>query len=764
MNKKPKKYIPLRVSILIMFIVLGFIFVSLAVVYWFSILLPQIRSNSISSITALSQIQAFRLETYIEHNRKTLTPQELKEFMGGILLLKESTTGYQFLVGIRLMMDYDTANLAHHKEHQNDHCFDVSVSSFMCNDCQETEILLYSTSTRDLIGYAYFTINSQFLNYIEKSIQISFLFGILTIILIIVIFWWIISMMLKPFSQLAFHLQKQNIQALKPLPGLSAPQTREIMMLKDAMNFMLNRISKHQDILEQTVLDRTEKLRETIAQMKIEVETRQRAEQTAITANKTKSQFLANMSHEIRTPLNAIIGFSELLNKELTQKKHKSFVKTIVSSGKTLLVLINDILDLSKIEAGKLVLQYTDVHLRTILQEMSLTFAPELNTKGLSFQMNIDQSLPNSLILDEVRIRQILFNLIGNAVKFTKQGSVSVIVRNIFNEQDTSKLNLIIEVRDTGVGIPKDQQELIFESFRQKDGQKLSEYGGTGLGLAITKRLIETMNGTIRIESMINKGSTFQVELTDVSVASLTTDSNIPDSDPQNDDFEHLLFDPAKILLVDDVMNNLILIESFLEDFNFQIITAENGLKGIEAAKKYQPDIIFMDIKMPVMDGYEATRILKTDKTTQDIPVIILSASAMKGTENELDLITYEGYVTKPVSQIQIVEILKKFIPYHVESEDHDKNEETSIHQACTDIPPDLVKKIQAFEPQIIMYLDEGILIDEVERIANEIKEIAAPYACHLVMDWTEEVLTLAELFDIEKLHDVLKKFSVLIK
>jgi len=771
MIKKAKKNIPLRGSILLMFIGLGLILTCLAAFYWYLILLPQIRNNTISSVTALSQIQAFRLETYIENNYKTLTPKKLEDFLGSILLLKDSKTNYQFLVGIRLEMDYDTIDFPFHYGH-SDTCFDISVSSFMCNDCQVTEILLYSISTRDLIGVAYFTINSQFLNFIEKSIQLSFILGIIAIVAIISIFWWIISMMLKPFAQLAFHLQVKNIKILTPLPKLSAPKTKELMALTEAMDYMLSRIGTQQEILEQTVQERTTELQETIAQMEIEVETRQRAEKDAITANQTKSQFLANMSHEIRTPLNAVIGFSELLQKELTQQKHKNYVKTIVSSGKTLLVLINDILDLSKIEAGKMDLQYSNVSLRSVFQEMSQTFSPRVNEKGLSYHVEIDSDLPETMILDEVRIRQILLNLIGNAVKFTKQGSIFVFVKKVLNKDDASKLNLIIGVKDTGVGIPKDQLKVIFESFRQQDGQKLSEYGGTGLGLAITKRLIEMMNGTIIVESQINKGSVFQFELPDVAVASLTKDTYMPDPEEEDDDVEQVKFDPAKILVVDDVMNNLILMESFLEDFNFQVFTANNGIEAIKNAQANQPDVIFMDIKMPEMDGYEATRILKADKKTRKIPIIILSASAMKGIAKNLDKIEYEDYLTKPVSQKEVIESLKKYIPYHEETLEqngttsHDINLfQTKRSQDVSDnIPPELIEKIQGFESKIMMHVAEGILINEVEILANEIKSISSPYNCKPVMDWADEILSLAEMFDIEQLSKVLKRFSALIK
>jgi signal transduction histidine kinase/DNA-binding response OmpR family regulator len=770
MSKKEKKYIPIRGSVLSMFIGLGITFICMASIYWFLILLPQIRNNTISSITALSQIQAYRLETFIENNRNTLTPQQLKEFMGRILLLKDSNTNYQFLVGIRLEMDYDTIDISHHTAHgDSDTCFDISVSSFICKDCQETQLLLYSISTRNLIGAAYFTINSQFMNYIEKNIQISFLFGIITIIVIIILFWWIISMMLKPFSQMAFHLQVQDIQSLKPLPQFSSPKTKELMVVKQAMDFMLNKIAINQATLEKTVQDRTMELQQTIQQLENEIETRQRAEQEATTANKTKSEFLANMSHEIRTPLNAIIGFSELLKKDLTKDKHINFVQTIVSSGKTLMGLINDILDLSKIEAGKLELQYSNVSLTTLLQEMSQTFAPGLQSKGLSYHIEIDPDLPESLILDEVRIRQILFNLIGNAIKFTEQGEVSVFVKTKFTVENVSKLCLVIGVKDTGIGIPENQLEVIFESFRQKDRQQHSKYGGTGLGLAITKRLIEMMNGVIHVKSEQNKGSVFQFELPDVNVACLTQKDDLDAAAEEIN--ENIKFDHAKVLIVDDVMNNIILMENFLADYNFTLMTAANGLEAIKKAKETQPDVIFMDIKMPVMDGFEATSRLKNDASTDQIPIIILSASAMKGVSNQLNTIKFEDYLLKPVTQSAVIASLKKFIPYHSETyvhnqqQAHDENahQNEMVQDTSETIPPELNEQIKNFEPKIMMHVEEGILIDEIEIIANEIKQIGSSYQYKPLLEWTEEVLSLAEMFDIERLSEVLKKFSNLI-
>jgi len=769
MSKKKKKYIPLRGSILIMFIGLGLLFSGLAIYFWYIVLLPHIQINTTSTIKALSQAQAYRLETYIDANRKHLTPKQLKEYMSKMLLLKDEYTGYHFLVGISVEMDYETIDLAGHNQAATD--FDISVSSFLCNNCAKSEVPLYSISTRDLIGLATFKINGQFMKYIEKKIQISFIIGSLTSIGIIIVFWWIISLMLKPFTQLAFHLQIQNIQSLKQLPKLSSPKTKEIMAVKDAMDLMLSKIRKNQENLEQTVLDRTIKLRETIAQLENEIETRQRAEQEAITANLTKSQFLANMSHEIRTPLNAIIGFSELLNKELTQRKHINYVQTIVSSGKTLLGLINDILDLSKIEAGKLDFQLTNVSLRAVFQELSYTFSPNLKAKGLTFSIEIDPDLPETLLLDEIRIRQILFNLIGNAIKFTEQGSISTFVKKNPQKDNQSSVELIIGVQDTGIGIPEDQQDIIFDSFRQKDGQKLSEYGGTGLGLAITKKLIEMMNGKIFVESHVNQGTLFQFEIPDVKVASLTSKTNDIIENLDYSSYETIDFDPATILIVDDVLNNQILMESFLCEFNFNTLIANNGIEAIEMASKYQPDVIFMDVKMPVMDGFEATSRLKSNENTRHIPVIIISASVMKENSAELETIDYDSYLIKPVSQKSVVETLKKFISYQkvnvslTDKDNKENHEVTAIKEDAIDIiHPELIQQILGFKSQLMLQIDEGILVDDVEAIAIEIKQLSENYDCKEIMDWAEEVLALVEMFDIENLTHKLEQFFVLLE
>jgi len=417
-----------------------------------------------------------------------------------------------------------------------------------------------------------------------------------------------------------------------------------------------------------TTIDVTEStaFEQTLRQERNELALRE-AKEDAESANRAKSEFLANMSHEIRTPLNAVIGFSELLSSLITEKKHKSYLDSIQTAGKSLLTLINDILDLSKIEAGRLEIQYEMINPSTIFNELKQIFAVKIAEKNLELIVEIDKELPSALRLDETRLRQVLLNLIGNAIKFTDKGDIKLSAK-IKKIQKTSKggtlgeisnkVDLIISVADTGIGIPENQLGIIFESFRQQDGQSTRKYGGTGLGLTITKRLVEMMNGQISVSSQIARGSVFEITLRDVTVSATE-----PAETPENAfELNNISFEKAQVLLVDDIESNRTLIKEWLSQVNLDIVEAENGQKALLFADKYHPDIILMDIRMPVMDGYEATQQLKNNPNTQQIPIIALTASVGLGNKSKIMTYGFDGYLSKPLKMPALFSELSHYL------------------------------------------------------------------------------------------------------
>ncbi|NCA85585.1 MAG: PAS domain S-box protein [Clostridia bacterium] len=382
----------------------------------------------------------------------------------------------------------------------------------------------------------------------------------------------------------------------------------------------------------------------------------------AIEANKAKSEFLANMSHEIRTPLNAVIGFTELLETLVTDRRQVNYLESIKTGGKNLLLLINDILDLSKIEAGKLEFVYEPVNPYTLIDEIRQIFSLKIEEKDLDFLVEVADDIPASLILDEVRVRQVIFNLIGNAIKFTERGFVKFVVKKMTSEKDNSRIDLIVAVEDTGIGIPCEQQEQIFDAFRQQSGQNTRKYGGTGLGLSISKRLVEMMGGTISLKSTAGSGSIFSFVLREVPVGA-TIDANAAAEGP---DISTIVFEPARMLIVDDVESNRRIIAENFASPNISIVEAEDGHKAVLLASQFMPDVIFMDIRMPVMDGFEAARMIKTKRKTKNIPIIALTASLRNDDEDENYEKYFDGYLRKPVTRRELYQELMRFLKYTV--------------------------------------------------------------------------------------------------
>ncbi|MCP4134065.1 MAG: response regulator [bacterium] len=483
-------------------------------------------------------------------------------------------------------------------------------------------------------------------------------------------------------------------------------------------------------------------------------------------ANRAKSEFLANMSHEIRTPMNAVLGFAELLEEQVEEGQQKQYLSAISTGGKSLLRLINDILDLSKIESGKLEIKLNPVSISSIFTELELVFLLKIEEKGLDLQIEPGPFLPEALLLDELRLRQILFNLLGNAVKFTNEGFVKLSARTLNTYEGQKKMDLILTVEDSGIGIAEDQKDLIFNAFKQQTGQNMAQYGGTGLGLAITKRLIEMMEGEITVESEPGKGSTFTVILKNIEITSIAKQAE------ENDIAVNFIsFKKGLILVTDDIESNRELVKGLLEHQDLDVIEAKNGKEAIDFMRLYKPDLVLMDMKMPVMNGYEAIKILKEDNDLRSIPIIAFTASALREQEHRIIELGCNGYLRKPVSKKEFFSELIRFLPYSIDGSEvkQDAREEKALPMEA------LSPEISARIPELLNILksgitlswerlNKGLIINDAEDFAKKIIGLGEEYQVNMLIQWGSELKEQVEVFDMEKIPKTLASFPAIVE
>ncbi|HLO50972.1 MAG TPA: PAS domain S-box protein [Kamptonema sp.] len=473
-------------------------------------------------------------------------------------------------------------------------------------------------------------------------------------------------------------------------------------------------------------------------------------------ANRAKSEFVANMSHEIRTPMNAILGFTELLQSSISDPQPRAYLNSIAASGRTLLALINDILDLSKIEAGKLQLQYEPVDVRSLIREIQQILDPTAVKKSLSLLVEIDETVPKAILFDSVRLRQILFNTVGNALKFTETGFVKISVQAQLELSTLSpRVQIEITVADTGIGICFDQQESIFEAFKQSEGQSTRKYGGTGLGLAITKRLTEMLGGTVALQSELGKGSEFTFIFPNLKI----TESEIQSVVPSKLDEDLNQFPTATVLVVDDVQYNLDLIAGYFAGSKHRLLFAQDGQEAIQAAQTHSPDVIIMDLWMPNLDGLQAIQLLKLEEQTKNIPILIVTA-VLRLEDEVIVRSLSQGFLRKPVSRSQLVSALKQILSqeanYFSVNQPSDEIKPSSNTLAKL---PELVEKLYQEEESTWLELCKTMKRRELRAFVERLREWAREYQYQPLLDYTMTLERQLATFDWEQLPKTIRKF-----
>jgi signal transduction histidine kinase/DNA-binding response OmpR family regulator len=483
-------------------------------------------------------------------------------------------------------------------------------------------------------------------------------------------------------------------------------------------------------------------------------------------AVREKSAFLANMSHEIRSPMNAILGFSELLEPEGLTPKQSQYVRAIRDSGASLLQLINDILDLSKLEAGKVELHPDPTDLRDSCEFLRTVFGQQALKKSLQLQFEVSPNLPRALLLDRLRLRQVMVNLLGNAMKFTERGCVKT--RVVWQGPANSGVGtLLIDVADSGIGIAGDKLEEVFQPFVQADSQRRAEREGTGMGLTIVKRVTELMGGSLTVESVVGEGTIFHLRFSDVPVSALAPvgDHAEPGGAVDFNDFA-----PATVLVADDNQTNRTLMAGIFEATHHRLLFANNGQEVLDHLKAARPDVILLDIRMPVMDGRTTLGEIRKQPSLASLPIIAVTASSEPSGDTELRG-QFSAFIRKPFSRqtlfLALAEFLQKASPTNgLQRQD--------LKQAFQSIPAvslaqaaqwrELAPELRRQQATVWPPLRDSLAVNETRAFAHHLFLLSETAQCGPLAAYAAALTTFADSYAIGQMEHHLAAFPRLVE
>ena len=530
------------------------------------------------------------------------------------------------------------------------------------------------------------------------------------------------------FAEMLGYTQPSEVEGLPSKDFWAVPQDRIklIELLKQqhlVLNYPIQLICKNKLTKNFEIFARYDSVKDYIETNLIDVSEMSNAREKAEAANLAKDQFLANISHEIRTPMIGILGSVDLLEKSSLDQEQSANIATIRDCGEQLLSIINEILNVSKIELGLLTLNPEVCSLLDLFPDVSRLLEPVLREKGLQLVLNLDEKIPDKVVIDQTKLRQILLNILNNAVKFTSKGVIVIDahIQTAINQNS----NLLVSISDTGIGIPQSQQNKIFEAFTQADSSASREFGGTGVGLYICKKLIDSMEGEIWLDSCEGQGTIFHFKIplqimTNHQSADYESDQAEAYDYESNSLFE---FNPVKILIVEDNELTQKIVGQMLNDYGFVVMYATNGLECLRIISESNVDLVLMDMQMPLMDGYETTGFMREDSELKNIPIIAMTANAMVGDREKCLASGCTDYITKPFKSEELVIMIKKHLSRNFRNKKHENESSRLINDLIPEFIADLKEMIEELNQAVKNKNHEMI-----KSISHDIKGTAGMY------------------------------------